>query len=80
MYEGGKRLVHPLKRQELWKCIGCILLEVTYGKKGQRIWSEIPKDSCRMEPTKLRIYVRLKTDLYKVCCDNYPHFYIYACH
>ena len=30
---GGKRLVSPFKRQEFWKCIGCILSAVTYGKK-----------------------------------------------
>ena len=30
---GGKRLVCPFKRQELWKCIGCVLLEVAYGKR-----------------------------------------------
>ena len=40
---GGKRLVRPFKRQQIWKCIGCILLEVTYRKKGHKIWSEVPK-------------------------------------
>ena len=30
---GGKRLVCPFKRQEFWKCIGCILSAVTYGNK-----------------------------------------------
>ena len=30
---GGKLLVCPLKRQELWKYIRCVLSEVTYGKK-----------------------------------------------
>ena len=36
---GGKRiLVHPFRRQAFWKCIGCILTAVTYGKKGQNIW------------------------------------------
>ena len=29
----GKRLVNPFKSQEFWKCIGCILSAVTYGKK-----------------------------------------------
>ena len=39
----GKRLVKRFKRQEFWKCIGCILLAVTYGKKGHKLWSEIPR-------------------------------------
>ena len=39
---GGKRLVSPFKRQQFWKFIGFILLEVTYGKKGHKLWSELP--------------------------------------
>ena len=38
MDRGGKRLVHPLKRQVLCKCIGCIILAVNYGKKGHKLW------------------------------------------
>ena len=35
---GGKiRLVHLFRTQEFWKCIGCILSEVTYGNKGYNI-------------------------------------------
>ena len=34
---GGKRKVKKFKRQEFWKCIGCILSAVTYGKKGHKI-------------------------------------------
>ena len=40
---GRKRLVRPFKRQEFWKCIGCILSSVTYGKKGHKLWGEIKK-------------------------------------
>ena len=40
---GGKRLVRPFKNKEFWKCIGCILLEVTYGNKVHKIFNEIPK-------------------------------------
>ena len=36
---GGKKLVYPFKRQEFWKCIGCILSEVNYGKKLHKLWS-----------------------------------------
>ena len=35
----GKKWVTPEKlNKDLWKCIGCIILEVSYGKKGCRIW------------------------------------------
>ena len=40
---GGKRLVRPFKRQELWKCISCVASEVTYRKKGHKLCSEIQK-------------------------------------
>ena len=75
-----KRIVLPFKRQEFCKLIGCILSAVTYGKKGHKIWIEIPKSSCRISPTKLQIDVRGNTDLFQVCCAHYRHFYIYAFH
>ena len=78
MYGGGKRIVRPLRRQEFWKCIGCIISEITYGRKGYKIWSEIPKYFGRKAPTKLQRDVREYTDLYKVCCDIYCPFYTYA--
>ena len=34
-----KRILLPLRRQDLWKCIGCVLSAVTYGNKGHTIWS-----------------------------------------
>ena len=37
MNGGGKRLVLPFKRQECCKCIGCIILVVTYGKKVHKL-------------------------------------------
>ena len=77
---GGGRLVRPFKRQEFWKCIGYIISVVTYGKKRHNILSEIPKASCRMAPPKIRRDVFGNTDLCKVCCAHYRHFYIYACH
>ena len=76
----GKRLGCTFKMQEFWKCIGCVLSAVNYGKKGNRIWSETQKSFCRMTPTKLGRYVRENTNLYKLCCDHYHHVYIYACH
>ena len=50
---GGKRLVSPFKRQEFLKCIGYVLSAVTFRKKRHKLWSEIPKSSCIMAPTKL---------------------------
>ena len=80
MNGGGKWLVRTFKRQEFWKCIGCILLEVTYGKKGHKLWSEIPKSFGRITPTKLRGDFGGNTNLYQLCCDIYCPFYIYAYH
>ena len=64
---GGKRLVRPFKRQELWKCIGCILSAVTYGKKLHKLWSDIPKYFGEMNNLKLQIDVCGNTNLFKVC-------------
>ena len=80
MNGGGKRLVCPFKSQEFWRCIGCIILAVTYGKKGHKLWSDIPKASYRMAPPKIQRDAFGNTNLYKVCCARYRHSYIYACH
>ena len=63
---GEKRIVCPFRRKEFWECIGCLLSAVTYGRKGQKIWSELPKYYGKMTPTKLRRDVCGNTDLYKV--------------
>ena len=60
---GKKCLVHPFIRQEFWKCIGCILSEVTYGWKRHNRWSETPKTFCNKIPTKLQRDVSGNTDL-----------------
>ena len=77
---GGKRLVCPFIWQDLWKFIGCVILAVMYGKKGHNLWGEIPKYYGMTEATKLQRGVRRNTDLYKVYCDIYHTFYIYAFH
>ena len=41
VYGGKIRLVHPFRRQEIWKFIGCIISAVTYGKKGHNIWGGV---------------------------------------
>ena len=35
--EGGKRIVCPFISRELWKCIGCVILKVTYGKNDKNL-------------------------------------------
>ena len=77
---GGKRRVKNFKRQEFWRRIGCILSAVTSGIKWHKLWSDTTKYSSNMAPTKEQIDVRGKTNLYKVCCAHYHHFYIYAFH
>ena len=77
---GGKRMVRPFRRKQFYKCIGCVLLEFTYEKKVHKHWSEITKYFGNKELTKLRRDVFGNTNLYKVCCDIYSTFYIYACH
>ena len=42
------RLVCNFTRQEFCKCVGCIILEVTYGMKGQKLWSELPINLVRI--------------------------------
>ena len=77
---GVKRLVCTLKRQEFYIFVDCVISAVTYENKGHKLWSEIPKASCRMVHPKIQRDVSGNTNLYKVCCDHYRQFYIYACH
>ena len=71
---GWKRQVKNFTRQEFWKYIGCILLAVTYGKKGRNLWSEVSKGAGKHENQTLRRDVRGTTDLQKVCCALIRHF------
>ena len=80
MDRGKKRSVCPFRRQELWKYIGCILLAVTYGNKGHKPWSEVPKTFGNKAINKLQRNVCGDTYLNKVWCDLCRLFYIYACH
>ena len=75
---GGKRQVKKFTWQEFCKCIGCILSAVTYGKKGRKIWSEVPKVFGKYDNLTLRRDVRVTTNLYKLCCAHYRHLFIYA--
>ena len=80
MSGGENWLVCTFRRQEFWKCIGCILLTVNYGNKGHNIWSEIIKNFGKNPPVKLQRYVCGNTDSNRLCCDIYRPFYYYACH
>ena len=64
---GGKRHVKFFTRQEFWKCIGCILSSVTYGKKGRKLWSEVSKGFGKYDNLTTRRDVRGTTNLHKVC-------------
>ena len=61
-----KRLVRLFRSQEFWECIGCVVLAVTYGKKGHNLWIEVSKSFGNKSPTKLQIDVYGNTNLYKV--------------
>ena len=74
----GKRRVKIFTSQEFWKCIGCILLAVTYGKKGRNLWSEVSKDVGKHENQTLRRDVHGTTDLQKVYCALIRHLFFYA--
>ena len=67
---GGKRQVKKFTRQEFWKCIGCILSDVAYGKKVRKLWSEVSKGVGKHDNLTLRRDVRGITDLHKVCCAH----------
>ena len=62
---GCKQIARPFRRQEFWKCIGCLISAVTYERKGHKLWSELPKYSGKISPTKIQRDVRGNTDLYK---------------
>ena len=62
---GGGWIVCPFVNQEFWKCIGCVILAVTYGDKVHDIWSEIPKPFGNKLPNKQRRDVHGNTGLYK---------------
>ena len=64
---GGKRQIKKFTRQEFWKCIVCILLAVTYGKKGRKLWSEVSNGFGKYDNLTLRRDVRGTTKLHKVC-------------
>ena len=50
---GGKRVVRPFNKKVFWKRIGRILLAVTYGNKGHKIFREIQEHFFKIAPTKL---------------------------
>ena len=75
---GGKRQVKKFIRKEFWKCIGCILSAVTYGKKGRNLWCEVSKGVGKYDNQTLRRDVCGTTDLHKVCCALIRHLFFYA--
>ena len=41
IHGGNNQLVRHFTRKYFWKFIGCILSAVTYGNKGNNIWSKL---------------------------------------
>ena len=70
---GDKRLVRPFRRQEFWKFIVCIILSVTYGKKGQKLWGETTISVGKKSRTKLHRYVYGNTDDILAGCGVGPN-------
>ena len=66
-YGGKKWLDCSFRRQELWKCIGCILSVVTYEKKGHNLWSETTKTFGEKPQTKSKRDIFEKTYFIWVC-------------
>ena len=78
---GGKRwLVWHFSNKEFWKYIGCIVLAVTYGKKGHIIWGETHTSDANKAWSPIDINVLGTTGLLKVCCDLYRYHYSSLCH
>ena len=71
---GGKRqYVFYFSKNEFWKCFGCIISEVAYGKKGHYIWGGNQTYVINKARTPIYICVHGKTDLLRVRCDIYHH-------
>ena len=66
--------------KEFWKCIGYILLEVTYGVKGYKIWESINIKYLGDESGQIYIYFCRKTDLLKVNFSLYHFRYSFLSH
>ena len=74
-----KRPVHHFTRNELWKCIGCILSKVTYEIKGHLIFEKLNNISVRRGRTPIHRDVLGKKYLLKLSCYIYIPQYCYAC-
>ena len=82
IYKSGwrKQLVLHFTKNNFWKCIGCILLEVTYVIKGHSIWLKTETSVGKKGITPIQRNVCGKTDLLKVLCYLYHLPYCYPCH
>ena len=76
-YGGKEWLVCNFIGQEFWKCSGCILSSVTYGKNGHNRCEETKIYVGKKARTKLLRDVCGKIDLNKIHCDIYLPRYSY---
>ena len=71
---GGRWLVNHFTKNEFYKCIGCILLGVTYGIKGHRIWGGIETSVLKKGQNPIHRDAIGKIDSIRVHCYIYrPH-------
>ena len=71
------RLVKIISKMEFWKCFGCIILAVIYGKKGCMIWEERHIYDAGKAPSPIDRDVSEKKDLLKVRYCLYHYHYCY---
>ena len=65
---------------ELWKCIGCIILIVAYGKKGYKLWEINTKRDSHNAACLISRDVCVKIYLLEVSCPLYSLHYSFLCH
>ena len=77
---GKRQSVRIFLKHELWLCIGCIILEVTYGKKGYSFGVKTHRNNAGEAAGQIDIDVCGKTYLLKVSSHLYYFNYYYLFH
>ena len=76
----GRDGYYKISNNEFCKCIGSILSEVTYGKKGYIIWESNTRKYFGKVEGQIDRDVRRKIDLLKVIFTLYNLHYSFLCH
>ena len=69
-----------VSKNEFWKCIWYIILAVTYGKKGYKLWESTTRKKLGGEVGEIKRDIRWKTYLLKVSFTLYNFYYSFLCH